>query len=235
MSALREQLKAAEGRALEVRQVHAKEIAECDQQSAKLRQALHAIEGRLELTEGALKAAKETATRAEGVKSRALVERAESTRIASELQQLLDDANARLSSLGVGIIPQRTPRDWMSQIGNGEAPPTEPPPLTAPAHGMFAGAPPPPPPSSARPVTVQLMEGGTAAGNPTPLSDGVGPLGGPRINRIDMSGLRTLEAELDHDLLLSQRALDFFRRSFRAQTRARRGHSSRWRRRRAAA
>jgi hypothetical protein len=102
VAALREQLLKADEQQAEARRCHAREISKCDEQSAKLRDALSAIEERLEQTEGALRIAKEAATKAEGAKALALVEQAEGQQEAASLRHMLCNANARLSSVSVG-------------------------------------------------------------------------------------------------------------------------------------
>ena len=104
------------------------------------------------------------------------------------------------------------------------------------AHGPFAGAPaaggraqspPPPPPPTGGGFTVQLPDEGGGGGGlaaaaaaargdashppPSPAAAGasVADAGMPHVRPLNMSAVHALEAELEHDLLLSQRALDF--------------------------
>ena len=83
-----------------MRSSHALEIAQCDEQSSKLRHALGALEGRLASTEEALKAARDAATRASSQRNQALIEREDGAKLEGELRRMLREANARLASLG---------------------------------------------------------------------------------------------------------------------------------------
>ena len=220
-AALRERLRSADEKAAAQRAMHAREIAQCDAQSSKLRNALENLEARLEVTETALKLARDTATAAEVSKQRALTERAEATRVAAELQASLEDANARLVSLGQSA---RTPRGATPSVL----------PAAKVAEGIFAGVQCAPNGGDAsergRPSLLAGQVGGLATdtydesdsheddaaaaeasyGDFAPLSPSVGGGGAmPYIRKLDMSSVHQLEAELDHDLLLSQRALDF--------------------------
>lgn len=201
--ALLEQLRKADERQAEARRCHALEIAQCDEQSAKLRAALTSIEARLQSTEGALRTARETANTAESAKARALVDRAESQRVVADLHCMLNDANAHIAALGGERVRVTASGRAPLHLSFG-APHKESAAATALALHSFApqatgsGG----DASSARPVIPRLsfanLRGavGRAAAPPSPRADAAA------------EGLG-LEAELDEELLLSQRALDF--------------------------
>jgi hypothetical protein len=205
--AAREQARVAEARLSEARAAHAAEIAECDAQGNKLRTALHTIEARLELTEAALRTAREGTARAEGAHGRAQADATQSARLAAELERLLDDAHGRLVALGQPVPDHRAAvlaaaasaaadaRCTPSRAHDHDGAPL--PPRTAP-HGLFSGGVPP------ATFEVALPTAGVfAPRSPPPPS--AGP---PTIRPLNLGAVHAA-ASVDHDLLLSQRALDF--------------------------